>query len=174
MYQAGTSPPGIVECDVVTSDTWYSGSTISESIESYVKLVTNGTGVNCTSAQEDNAILAALFRGAVGKLVDFGRIIVMRSGSDFDREFWGQAPSQNLLWVQRVGQGPALRNIGLAGVKVVNGILSNWTEAFEQGIEPVNYIGDIFGTLGGNPDFGPGKASSIADAGKGAWISGEV
>ena len=41
---------------------------------------------------------------------------------------------------------------------MVKGILSGWNSKFEAGIKPTNYIGDIFGTLGGTPDFGPGNA----------------
>jgi hypothetical protein len=46
-------------------------------------------------------------------------------------------------------------NIYLAGIKVVQGILGQWDTVFEKGVNATNYIGDIFGTLGGTPDFGP-------------------
>lgn len=157
VFKAGASPPGIEQCDAITSDTWYSGSKIGEAIEQYVKLVTNGTGKYCTAAQEDNAILAALFRAAVAKAVDFSRIILMRTGSDFDREYPGQQATENLLWVDQGGKAPALRNINLAGSRIVNGILADWNKTFENGVQTKNYVGDMFGTLGGTPDFGPGK-----------------
>jgi hypothetical protein len=38
----------------------------------------------------------------------------------------------------------------------VKGILGKWNSTFEHGVVPTNYIGDIFGTLGGKPDSGPG------------------
>ena len=34
-------------------------------------------------------------------------------------------------------------------------ILDGWNSTFEAGVKPKNYVGDIFGTLGGTPDFGP-------------------
>lgn len=37
--------------------------------------------------QEDNATLEALLRAAIYKLVDFARVIVMRTASDFDRPY---------------------------------------------------------------------------------------
>ena len=39
----------------------------------------------------------------------------------------------------------------------MQGILGEWTSTFEKGVEPGNYVGDIFGSLGGVPDFGPGS-----------------
>lgn len=46
-------------------------------------------------------------------------------------------------------------NIYLAGREVVGGILDGWNSTFARGVNATNYIGDIFGTLGGTPDFGP-------------------
>jgi hypothetical protein len=51
----------------------------------------------------------------------------------------------------------AIDNIYLAGVEIVKGVLKNWDCTFKKGIKPTNYIGDIFGSLGGEPDFGPGS-----------------
>lgn len=41
---------------------------------------------------------------------------------------------------------------------MVEGILNGWESIFAKGIPATNYIGDIFGSLGGMPDFGPGSA----------------
>ncbi|KAA6407482.1 MAG: purine nucleoside permease [Lasallia pustulata] len=115
------------------------------------------TGVYCTTAQEDNATLEALLRGALNNLTDFGRIIVMRTASDFDRPYAGEAATYNLFYADQGGFEPAIQNIYLAGVKVVEGILAGWNTTFAKGVNATNYIGDIFGTLGGTPDFGPGS-----------------
>ena len=42
-------------------------------------------------------------------------------------------------------------------MKVVEGILQGWNTTFEQGVPAQNYIGDVFGSLGGTPSFGPGS-----------------
>ena len=144
-------------CDVATSDVYFSGTLLSEAFENTTKLFTNGTGVYCTTAQEDNATLEALLRGAINNLTDFSRIIVMRTASDFDRPFAGEADTENLFYANQGGFDPAIANIYLAGVKVVEGILDGWSSTFEKGIPAPNYIGDIFGSLGGMPDFGPGS-----------------
>lgn len=36
--------------------------------------------------------------------------------------------------------------------------MNEWESTFAKGIPATNYIGDIFGSLGGVPDFGPGSA----------------
>lgn len=154
-YAAGAAPPSVVECDVATSDVYYSGSILSTAFGNYTTLVTNGSAVYCTTAQEDNATLEAMLRAAVDKVVDFGQIIVMRTASDFDREYPGEAATTNLFWADQGGFEPAVQNIYLAGIKVVMGILDGWNSTFAAGVKASNYIGDIFGTLGGVPDFGP-------------------
>ena len=147
-----------MSCDVATSDVYFSGTLLSEAFENTTKLFTNGTGVYCTTAQEDNATLEALLRGAIANLTDFSRIIVMRTASDFDRPFAGEADTTNLFYADQGGFDPAIANIYLAGIKVVEGILDEWDSTFEKGIVASNYVGDIFGSLGGIPDFGPGSA----------------
>lgn len=155
-YSAGAQAPGVVGCDVATSDVYYSGTLLSEAFENTTTLFTNGTGVYCTTAQEDNATLEALLRGALNNLTDFSRIIVLRTASDFDRPYAGEPDTVNLFYANQGGFAPAVRNIYLAGVKVVEGILEGWEETFRDGVPARNYIGDIFGSLGGEPDFGPG------------------
>lgn len=153
-YAAGAAAPTVVACDVATSDVYYSGTLLSEAFENTTTLFTNGSGVYCTTAQEDNATLEALLRSTVQNLTDFSRIIVMRTASDFDRPPPGVSDIDNLLYADQGGFEPAITNIYLAGVKVVEGILNGWDATFEGGIKAPNYIGDIFETLGGVSDFG--------------------
>jgi purine nucleoside permease len=76
VYAAGAASPSVVECDVATSNVYYSSRILSEAFENFTTLVTNGTGVYCMTAQEDNATLEALLRATVAGIVDFARIIV--------------------------------------------------------------------------------------------------
>lgn len=155
-FKAGASPPSVVACDTATSDAFWSGALLGSAFENTSKLFTNGTAVYCTTQQEDNATLEALMRAALVGLVDFSRIIIMRTGSDFDRPFAGQSAADN-LFIGTPGFVPSIQNIHLAGVQVVTGIVSGWAQKFQWGIRPSNYVGDIFGSLGGQPDFGPGS-----------------
>jgi len=153
-YAAGAKAPSVVACDVATSDVYYSGDHLSEAFENTTHIWTNGSGVYCTTAQEDNASLEAIMRAAQKNMTDFSRVIVMRTASDFDRPPPGVSEIQNLLYVNQGGFPPAIQNIYLAGIKVVEGILDGWNSTFAKGIKPKNYIGDVFNSLGGKPDFG--------------------
>ncbi|KAJ6568755.1 purine nucleoside permease [Mycena capillaripes] len=153
---AATHRPSVVLCDTATSDQFWSGKLFGEAFENTTKLFTNGSATYCTTQQEDNATLNALMRGALAKLVDFSRIIIMRSASNFERPPSGESAADHLLGATP-GFGPSILNLHIAGAKVVAGIISGWTSTFGRGIEPTNYVGDIFGSLGGVPDFGPGS-----------------
>ncbi|KAJ6470082.1 purine nucleoside permease [Mycena vitilis] len=158
-FAAGAADPGVVLCDTGTSDTYWSGNLLGEAFENTTRVFTNGSAEYCTSQQEDNATLNALMRGTLFHLVDFARVIVMRAASDFDRPFPGQSGVANLLG-DAPGFTTALLNLHLAGVKIVQGIVNEWGTKFAPGIQPNNYIGDVFGSLALNglqPDFGPGS-----------------
>ncbi len=157
IYATATKTPGVIKCDTATSDVYYSGALLGEAFENTTKLFTNGSGVYCMTAQEDNATLEAMLRGAINKLVDFSRMIIMRTASDFDRPYPNESVEDNLFYAPQGGFEPAIQNIYIAGVKVVQGILNEWDTTFAKGINATNYIGDIFGSLGGAPDFGPGS-----------------
>jgi purine nucleoside permease len=79
-YRMAVRPPSVVKCDSATSDVYYSGEKLARAFENTTALWTNGTGAYCMSAQEDNAILEVLVRFAIEGLVDFSRIIAMRTG----------------------------------------------------------------------------------------------
>lgn len=158
-YAAAPQGPNVVKCDTATSDVFYSGALLSEAFEKVTEVWTNGTGEYCMSAQEDNAVLEVLVRGAIQGLVDFGRVVVIRTGSDFDRQPPNVTAYQHLLEDQD-GFPTAAANLGKAGVEIVRGILQGWEQTFQEGMKPTNYIGDIFGSLGGQPDFGPGSQTN--------------
>ncbi|KAK7681723.1 hypothetical protein QCA50_015070 [Cerrena zonata] len=161
--------PSIIGCDTATSDNWWTGELLGRAFESFTKLVTNGTATYCTTQQEDNAVLEALLRGNIARRTDFSRIMLMRTGSDFDRPPPGRSAADNLFNGYKGGD-PAIANLHLAGVKVIEGILQEWNNTFSAGVSAQNYIGDVLGSLGGAPSFGPG---SIFD-GKGAPAAPEV
>ncbi|KAI8657278.1 hypothetical protein NCS57_01105800 [Fusarium keratoplasticum] len=168
-YMAASQPPSVVRCDTATSDVYYSGSRLSEAFENTTSVWTNGTGIYCMSAQEDNALLEVLVRAAIEKLVDFERVIVLRSGSNFDRAPLNRSDLEHLTDSQQNGFSIAIDNIYNVGVKIVEGIVENWDCKFKGGVKAENYVGDIFGSLGGEPDFGFGsltRGERVAPDGK--------
>ncbi|KAG9248779.1 purine nucleoside permease-domain-containing protein [Calycina marina] len=158
IYSAATLAPSVIKCDVATSDVYYSGTLLGEAFTNTTSLFTNGSGIYCMTAQEDNASLEAMIRASINGIMDFSRIIVMRTASDFDRPYPGVSDEFNLFYADQGGFEPAIENIYIAGTPVVKGILDGWESTFKAGINATNYIGDIFGSLGGEPDFGPGSS----------------
>jgi purine nucleoside permease len=78
--EIATRAPSVIKCDTATSDVYYSGKLLSEAFEETSTVWTNGSGVYCMTAQEDNATLEVLVRLSVEQLVDFGRVILLRAG----------------------------------------------------------------------------------------------
>lgn len=147
--------PKVEKCDVATSDTYYTGKVLGDYFDSFTKLMTNGSATYCATAQEDNASLEAFVRADKFGLVDYERIVVMRTISDFARP----PPSMNAFdFFTKSEQGgfqPAIANIYNAGLPYLTDIISNWDKTYKDGhYKAKNYVGDIFGTLGGTPDFG--------------------
>ncbi|KAF9264459.1 putative purine nucleoside permease [Marasmius fiardii PR-910] len=156
-YKNSVQSPNFALCDTATADTYWAGVLLAQAFENTTTLWTNGTGKYCTTQQEDNATLEILMRGDISGLVDFSRVIIMRTISDFDRQFPGQSAAESLLLADQEGFDISITNIYRAGVQVVQGIVGGWDRQFRDGVKPDNYIGDILGSLGGRPDFGPGN-----------------
>jgi purine nucleoside permease len=121
-------PPQVIQCDTVTSDTWWSGPHLGEHASHWVRLLTDNEGSYCTSQQEDNATMNALTRASQSGLVDLKRVAILRTASDFDRPY----PGQNTVDTLRV-QGKlagAIRistdNLVQAGMPLVQDIAANW------------------------------------------------
>jgi hypothetical protein len=81
----------------------------------------------------------------------------MSIGSNFDRPPPSLSDWEHLTRADQNGFHIAIANLYNAGIEIVKGILDNWNCTFERGVVPANYIGDIFGSLGGHPDFGFGS-----------------
>ncbi|CAG8953919.1 hypothetical protein HYFRA_00010880, partial [Hymenoscyphus fraxineus] len=158
-YRQAVRKPSIIKGDVVTSDVYFSGTLLGESVENTTKLFTNGSAIYTMTAQEDNATLETILRAHLAKLADFRRVILMRSAADFDRPYPGLSCLENLFNSTQGAFQPSLRNLYLAGEPVVRGILREW-KRFEGGVEAGNYVGDVWGSLGGRPEFGPGVMGS--------------
>lgn len=155
---AASQTPSVVEGDVTASNMFFHGKYLAEGFEDLVKLYTAGQAQYFMTAMEDTAVLAALLRAALQEKVDFSRVVLMRAGSNFDRSHDPAYVVSLPFIIDHGGFKPACRNLYLSGMKVVEGILGSW-DTLRMGVKADNYIGDIFGSLGGIPGFGP-KAKS--------------
>ena len=104
-----------------------------------------------------------MVRAALLGLVDFARIVLLRTASDFDRPPPGVDPVYHLTEAHQGGFAPAIQNILSAGRPFVDDVLNNWA-SYEGGIPTTNYIGDILGSLSylyGPADFGTGAVGHV-------------
>ena len=79
----------------------------------------------CTTQQEDNATLTALERGAEANLVDFNRIAILRTASNFDREAPGQSAADSLR-ARSGGYLPSVTNAYRVCAKLAHAIVADW------------------------------------------------
>ncbi|KAK0738830.1 putative purine nucleoside permease [Schizothecium vesticola] len=143
-YRAATLPPSVIQGDVATSDVFFHGPHITRGVDGYCRLLTKGQAKYCMAAQEDNGTLAALMRAAQAGRADFSRVILLRSGSNFDQPPPGKTISilDMPLHVAHGGIDIALENASIAGMEVVKKILGEWDGKFCAGIPPKKYVGD--------------------------------
>lgn len=128
-YAPANQPPSVIQCDTTSGNTWFSGTLLGERAREWTKILTDGKGVYCMTAQEDNATFEALKRASSVKRVDLSRVAVLRTGSDFDRPYEGQTSTDNLLnYANQGGFMPATENLYRAGNPLVQDIVKYWSE----------------------------------------------
>jgi purine nucleoside permease len=121
-------PPQVTQCDTVTDDTWWVGQRLGEHARRWTALLTDGEGIYCTTQQEDNATLTALTRGAQTSLIDFKRVAVLRTASDFDRGYPNQSAMDALRAQLALAGGARIStdNLLRAGLPLVEEIAQHW------------------------------------------------
>ena len=89
------------------------------------RLATDGAAEPCTTQQEDNASLTALERAAEAGLVDFTRVAVLRTASNFDREAPGQSAAESLV-AHSGGYLPSVVNAYRVAGALAHAIVADW------------------------------------------------
>lgn len=119
------APPSVIQCDTAADDTYWYGELIAARAKKWTALLTGGKGRYCTTQQEDNATYEALRRGASAGLVDLNRLAVLRTASNFDRQYAGQSAYDSLM-TKSIGSQAALNNLVVAGSPLIQEIVSGW------------------------------------------------
>jgi hypothetical protein len=66
---------------------------------------------------------------------------------------------QNLLYEDPGSFETSVDNLYIAAKPIIENIVGHWSDVFAKGINSSQYYGDVWGTLGGTPNFGPGRES---------------
>lgn len=123
--EAAKAAPSVGMCDTLSSDTYWHGTKIAESMEKWVRLQTDGKGTYCTSQMEDNATLTALKRAADAGLLDFNRIALLRTASNFDRQ-GDDVSAYDSLKANSGGFPLATENAYRVGKTYADNIINHW------------------------------------------------
>jgi purine nucleoside permease len=109
---------------------------MNKSAENWVTYWSNGKAVFTMTSEEDAGYAQALTFLAQANTIDFNRVLVLRSASDFSVPYPGQTAAQ-LLAGDSSGTGystllESLQDVYLTGSAVVNEIVDNWPTYRDQ------------------------------------------
>src|ERR1700735_849998 len=124
-------PPFVLKGDTISSSTFFTGVKMSEWANQWVKYHTGDKGNYVTTAMEDTGTLSSLQMLAKANRVDWHRIMVLRTVSDFDQPPPGVTAAENLArntGRQYVGYLPALESAWRVGNTVVQEITTHWNK----------------------------------------------
>jgi purine nucleoside permease len=126
---AAQRPPSVALGDEISSSTFWHGKLFDAWATEWVRYFTNGQGEFVTTAMEDTGTLQSLTFLAQAGRVDWQRILVLRTVSNYDRQPMGMTAAESLAH-QRVGvySGylPALEAAYRVGHAVASEILAQW------------------------------------------------
>ena len=129
-YPKAVEKPQILIGDNVTSDTFWHGKIYSEKVDKWIKQVTDNDSEYMVTEMEDSALLSAFVRLDKDRKIDFNRILILRSASNFDREPTGVTPTIDSFHFSP-GYFLATDNVYIVASSIANNILKNWN-AFNQ------------------------------------------
>src|SRR5581483_9485408 len=89
-------PPFVLRGDSISSSTFFTGARMSQWANEWVKYHTGGRGNYVTTGMEDTGTLSSLQMLAKAGRVDWNRILVLRTASDYDQPPRGMSAAQNL------------------------------------------------------------------------------
>jgi purine nucleoside permease len=133
---AAQRPPSVLKGSELSSSTYWHGKKLDEWANAWVPYYTDGKGSFVTTAMEDTGTLQSLtFLAKAGK-IDYSRVMVLRTVSNFDQQRPGISAAESLA-EQRVskygGYLPSLESAYGVGHVVVDQIVKNWVK-YREGI----------------------------------------
>ncbi len=121
--------PHVVRGDELSSATFWHGRLMGERARRWVEYQTEGLGDYCVTAMEDTGTLQSLtFLAAAGR-VDFGRVLIARAASNYDRQRPGISAAESLVESNVTTYSaylPALENAYRVGERIISAVLGGW------------------------------------------------
>lgn len=123
---AALAPPRVVLGDSFASCRYWHGAVMQRWADDWTKLYTDGTGICAMTNMEDHGLAAALTRLAAMGRVDFQRVLILRTGSNFSMPPPGQSAAESMV-AEYAGMVPALEAAYRVGSPVVRAIVKDWS-----------------------------------------------
>jgi purine nucleoside permease len=137
---AAPNPPAVVFGDEISSSTYWHGKLSDAWAAEWMRYFTDGKGQFATTAMEDTGTLQSLHGLANAGRVNWNRILVLRTVSNFDQQPRGLSAAESLSH-QRIGSYSAylssLESAYTVGHAVVRELLSHWSK-YDNGIPRSN------------------------------------
>lgn len=124
-YPKAQLPPQILLGDTLSSARYWHGEKRTVWARDWVKLWTDGKGEFSTTAMEQAAYVGTLQRMAAKGFVDFNRVLMLRSASNYCLPPAGQ-DFLKTIGDESLGTAPAFEAAYRAGSVVVHELLQNW------------------------------------------------
>lgn len=126
---AAQRPPFVMLGDEISASTYWHGKLLDEWASEWVPYFTGGQGKFVTTAMEDTGTLLSLKNLANAGRIDWQRILVLRTVSNYDQQPRGMSAADSLAR-QRIGAYsaylPSLEAAYTVGHAVVHELLANW------------------------------------------------
>ncbi len=130
-YPAAQEPPRVMRGDNLAAMTFWHGELLNDWANDWMRYFTDGRAEFTTSAMEETGTLQSLtFLDRAGK-VDVGRVMVLRSGSNFTLQGDGSTAAESLAGEKKGDYSaylPSLEALWLAGRVVVTELVEGWSE----------------------------------------------
>lgn len=127
--------PFVTKGDTISGSTFWHGKLLSDWANGWVSYHTEGKGNYVTTAMEDTGTLQSLTWLARAGKVDVSRVLVLRTGSDFDQPVPGE-PAAASLARNKIGKYtgyvPSIENAHRVGSVVVRDLVANWGKYRDQ------------------------------------------
>jgi purine nucleoside permease len=128
---AAQNPPSILMGDEVSSSTYWHGKLSDAWAAEWMRYFTDGKGQFATTAMEDTGTLQSLRFLANAGRIDWNRVLVLRTVSNFDQQPRGMSAADSLAH-QRIGSYsaylPSLESAYTVGHVVVHELLTHWSK----------------------------------------------
>jgi purine nucleoside permease len=130
-FPQALKPPFVTVGAQLSSSTFWHGSKMDEWANAWTSYYTHGEGNYKVSAMEDSGALQALkFLDKAGRM-NWNRVLVLRTVSNFDREPPGTIVAESLKTMVSGNYSaylPALEAAEIVGDRVVRNLVEHWKE----------------------------------------------